>query len=273
MPLAPATIGVATVGLASALAGQASKQLDRMARTGRAEPAWTWRKREKWADFAVDFVLGALAYKALGGRFRTMLPSDVRYPGAFAKESIPANGKAYANEVQRKSILSLYRRYGCHHCGSKRGSPIGDHMPPNKSTHGGVDGSLGPVNWQEPNEVVYRVLRKLPGGGNRFPPPRQRYYPQCESCSSKQSYALRANKRVVVMHFGGWQGAYLGAFVPALHHVGTESGGGNFLSGYTRPWRWSNVTAAADRARRRLDAAIAAPFRDAAEQLRKLGGS
>ena len=44
MPLAPATIGVATVGLASALAGQASKQLDRMARTGRAEPAWTWRK-------------------------------------------------------------------------------------------------------------------------------------------------------------------------------------------------------------------------------------
>lgn len=58
-------------------------------------------RREKWADFAVDFVLGALAYKALGGRFRTMLPSDVRYPGAFAKESIPANGKAYANEVQR----------------------------------------------------------------------------------------------------------------------------------------------------------------------------
>lgn len=91
---------------------------------------------------------------------------------SVAQEALAVRQSACDMSCRRKSILSLYRRYGCHHCGSKRGSPIGDHMPPNKSTHGGVDGSLGPVNWQEPNEVVYRVLRKLPGGGNRFPPPR-----------------------------------------------------------------------------------------------------
>lgn len=74
--------------------------------------------------------------------------------------------------------MSLYKRLGCHHCGTRRGRPIGDHMPPNKSAHGGTDGTYGPVNWQEPEEVLNRLLRQLPGGATRFPPPR------CFSCGA-----------------------------------------------------------------------------------------
>jgi len=269
VPLAPATVGVAAIGLASAAAGQAGKMLDRAARTGRGPSARELRREDNVREAAVDFVLGALLFKTLGGRFRVALPSDVRYPGAFARESIPAAGREYANESQRRQLVALYRRLGCHHCGSRAGRPIGDHMPPNKSAHGGRDGTKGPLNWQDPEEVVNRFMRDVvPGGAARFPPPRQRYYPQCESCSSKQSTAMRVNRQVIVRHFGGWNGSYLGGLLPSVRHMGDYAGGSGWGSG-PRSWQWRNVRGAVDRAFGPLldgvAGAVAAPVRAAQE--------
>ena len=45
-------------------------------------------------------------YKIFGGRFRSVLPSSLIHPGAFAKRYIPAKGKRYASDgVKRKLAL------------------------------------------------------------------------------------------------------------------------------------------------------------------------
>jgi hypothetical protein len=104
--------------------------------------------------------------QAMGGRFRSTLPSDVRFvvraaspavccrcasgnpnahalvvmrhsvQGALARESLPASGSAYATDVQRAELRMLFRRYGCHHCGKRFGAVIADHQPPNKTVYG-----------------------------------------------------------------------------------------------------------------------------------------
>lgn len=48
--------------------------------------------------------------QALGGRFRSVLPSDLFAPGAMAVESIPSPGAQYANEVSRGELARLFRR-------------------------------------------------------------------------------------------------------------------------------------------------------------------
>ncbi|CAG9464302.1 unnamed protein product [Pedinophyceae sp. YPF-701] len=242
--LAPQTIGVACVVGASIVAGQASRRLDLMGRLGvhhsMVGSGYTTRKE----DLIADALVGLSFFRVAGGNFRSALPSDVRFPGALSGESVPASGKAYANEWQRRELLRLFRRWGCHHCGSRRGRPIGDHMPPNMSAHGNTKGRLGPLNWQEPDEVVNRGLRstigRLPVVGRklRLAPPKQRYYPQCESCSQKQSAAMRNWKKVLVFHFGGPRSQYFaGAFVGLRHAL--AHGEGTPAAG--RPWRWSKV--------------------------------
>jgi hypothetical protein len=96
----------------------------------------------------------------MGGRFRSVLPSDVRFvvraaavwraaasqraadarracaQGALARESLPASGSSYATDVQRAELRMLFRRYGCHHCGKRFGKVIADHQPPNKTVYG-----------------------------------------------------------------------------------------------------------------------------------------
>lgn len=78
----------------------------------------------------------------MGGRFRSVLPSDLRFvvsaqclarfslsptaphvenhlspptalpQGALARESLPASGSAYATDLQRAELRMLFRRYG-----------------------------------------------------------------------------------------------------------------------------------------------------------------
>jgi hypothetical protein len=100
--------------------------------------------------------------QAMGGRFRSILPSDVRYvvrlhchvasplplsharphppyvQGALARESLPAAGSAYATDIQRAELRLLFRRHGCHHCGKRFGPIIADHQPPNKTVYGAL---------------------------------------------------------------------------------------------------------------------------------------
>lgn len=110
-----------------------------------------------------------------------------------------------------------HRSDGCHHCGTRRGPVIGDHMPPNKHV-------------KEYVKTARRSLLSLPGARQmaealNIPtgPPRQRYYPQCGSCSQKQSTAIRNNK--VRGGWGWWVGGWTGV-------VGRWGRGGGWGKGW-----------------------------------------
>ena len=44
--------------------------------------------------------------------------------------------------------------------------------------------------------------------------PKQRYYPQCKQCSGRQSGAVRAGRRTLVLHFGGPKAPYYAGLPP-----------------------------------------------------------
>ena len=124
----------------------------------------------------INMSLGVVAFKLLGGRFRSVLPSSLFHPGAFSrvKASLHANGAEYITKGEREGSrgrlgLNDYGwMYGCHTCGRKRvDSFIGDHMPPNKLAR--------------PGQL-------------------QRLYPQCAVCSSRQGGAVRANRPAYRTH-------------------------------------------------------------------------
>ena len=125
-------------------------------------------------DFATPEVLlstvcGAIVFRALGGRFSSVLPSSLLKPGAFAQEWIPAKGVKYATDHQKFLIQRLGRRHGCHSCGRRRAniSFAADHQPPSKLVKvlegTGKEGESGCI---------------------------QRFLPQCLQCSSKQGGVL-----------------------------------------------------------------------------------
>ena len=157
---------------------------------------------------AADAFIGTASFLAIGGRFRSTLGSDVRYPGAFAKESIRANGVKYADQNARRELETLFKRYGCHHCGTKKGEFVGDHMPPNGmlAKRRSLRNFLDKLLWR----FRYGSVHSL----------RQRYYPQCKSCSQVQSVAVARSLKKIKIH-RGTIGPYLviGALA-ALRHYG-----------------------------------------------------
>ena len=57
-------------------------------------------------DIPVCGVASLVVFKLLGGKFRSVLPSSLIHPGAFAKKHIPAKGKKYASDgVKQKLAL------------------------------------------------------------------------------------------------------------------------------------------------------------------------
>ena len=117
-----------------------------------------------------------LLFKGLGGRFWSISPSSFTNLGSFARVSLPATD-AYATEAQRSMIETLGRRFGCHTCGShmflSKSSPVlfhADHMPPRSVA----------------KQINSRWYRKL----LRLAPIKQRFYPQCVTCSNKQGKLL-----------------------------------------------------------------------------------
>ena len=83
-------------------------------------------------ELVKDAIFGSLVYAVLGRGVQTALPSDISYPGALANKSLSANGAHYASDAQRKTLAAFLKKDGCHHCGSRLGKVVGDHMPPNK---------------------------------------------------------------------------------------------------------------------------------------------
>ena len=52
----------------------------------------------------------------MGGRFRSLLPSDLFKAGACARESLPApRGPDYASQISKEELKRIFRRWvGCH---------------------------------------------------------------------------------------------------------------------------------------------------------------
>lgn len=129
---------------------------------------------------------GLLAFKGLGGRFWSIAPSNITNLGSFARTifSIPATEK-YASPSQRQMIERLGRTIGCHTCGSRkifyRGQNgvkfIADHMPPQAVV-------------KQMNARWYRRLFGIKV--------KQRFYPQCVTCSNLQGGLLsKATQKLV----------------------------------------------------------------------------
>jgi hypothetical protein len=149
--------------------------------------------------------IGLVAFKLLGGKFWAISPSSYTHLGAFARGSLPATER-YATASQRAEVGKLGRIFGCHTCGARSRSFVGDHMPP---------------------KVVAEQLAKRSWllGGKRHV--QFRFYPQCVKCSgmqggilSKATLELRNNRRASHQlhkirsnaYFHGWK------FRP-IHHL------------------------------------------------------
>lgn len=125
-----------------------------------------------------DTAIGVVLFFCLGGRFRSVCPSDLRFPGAFSRPSLTlkTDGEKYADGFQRGWISSVGRIYGCHSCGLRAKAFHADHMPPNCVA-------------KRLNSRWYRRF---------FPKVKQQFYPQCTSCSNLQATVVKLNKKRLV---------------------------------------------------------------------------
>jgi hypothetical protein len=142
---------------------------------------------ERWALYGMA---GTTMFSGLGGALRAVAPSNIRYPGAFASKSLSAAGSSYASESQRAALNAMGQRLGCHTCGVRRASFVGDHQPPNKLAR----------PWEE-----------------------QRFYPQCTACSSRQGAALAGDRQLLCAHTAlRAHHIWLPAGVALSHDLGLE---------------------------------------------------
>lgn len=122
-------------------------------------------------DLLLSTVGGVVLFRALGGRYNAVLPSNLMRPGVFAAESIPAlRGSEPASHKEKVLIRTLGARHGCHSCGRRRGMTfVADHQPPSKLLGKHQNGNLKST---EADSIL------------------QWFYPQCQHCSSVQGGLL-----------------------------------------------------------------------------------
>eukprot|EP00850_Spirogloea_muscicola_P006499 SM000031S11508 [mRNA] locus=s31:53583:55790:- [translate_table: standard] len=232
-PLLGPALGGLAVGASSAAAAQAAATVRQ----------WQTRQQVRGLskeDLLLHGIVGMVAFKALGGSFRQVLPSSLWHPGAKARASLAApRGKEPANQAERSTVVDLYRQYGCHHCGKSTGPCHADHMPPNVVVYGRGfhkaanatqlpvvqspwwrSDALKPMLRQSSHKATNASRQTLAKGTDNV---LQRFFPQCTSCSNLQAQALRSGKQGLVIHrSSGWPrppdlaGAFVAALEPAL---------------------------------------------------------
>ena len=124
---------------------------------------------------------GVVLFRALGGRFRSVLPSNLMRPGVFATEWIPALREAeHASPGEREIIQALGKKNGCHTCGTRTVEKfVADHQPPSRL----LNNHRNPIS--EPDPLM------------------QRFYPQCKKCSNVQGGILaRQDVKDATTHAG-----------------------------------------------------------------------
>lgn len=155
------------------------------------EPLTDGRDVEFGVRELITSTLGsAIIFRALGGRFSSVLPSHLLKPGAFAREWIPVRS-TQATERQRQIIREFGKSHGCHSCGIRSVKQFhADHQPPTK-IHNGSSHSTNST----------RI---------------QRLYPQCRKCSSLQgtllAHASHSKWRAIRTHSLSWRAYHL--FLP-----------------------------------------------------------
>ena len=145
-------------------------------------------------ELIVSTVSSVVIFRALGGRFSSVLPSHLFHPGAFAAERIVAmRGTQSANSTEKALIRDLGKKYGCHSCGKRRVKMfVCDHQPPshllrkNKSSSA-VASSERNVNVLRSDAQTSANASNVVDNGVTV---RQYFYPQCYECSSMQGGLL-----------------------------------------------------------------------------------
>jgi hypothetical protein len=105
-------------------------------------------------------MLGLGGFWLLGGRLWAIAPSSYAAPGSYARMPLPGT-KNYIQGNSKAQLNKNYKLCGCHVCGSKVGTPIGDHNPP-KSI------------------------------GNLMKNPSYKFLPHCGTCSGRQGGIMGA---------------------------------------------------------------------------------
>eukprot|EP00897_Mesotaenium_endlicherianum_P000612 jgi/Mesen1/10551/ME000083S10056 len=158
-PYAP-LLGALAVGTSSILAGQTASLVQRrMSGEGWLPP------RFDVSEMLFHGVVGMAVFKLTNGSFRNLMPSDLRHPGALAKGSIPARSSSYANQTEREILEEMYKKYGCHHCGSRKHAFHADHMPPNKIVQNST--SLATEAWTVDQTSTSLLISSSPSSGGR----------------------------------------------------------------------------------------------------------
>lgn len=132
-------------------------------------------------DLLLSTASGVVVFRALGGRFNAVLPSNLMRPGSFAAEWIPALREAEAaSPKEREVIKALGQKHGCHSCGDRRGVEfVADHQPPSRLLGNHRNGG---VKSAKPSPLL------------------QRFYPQCVRCSRIQGGILGGGNGKSVSH-------------------------------------------------------------------------
>lgn len=73
--------------------------------------SWTTNRTIAFRFQAMDIplcgVLSLVLFKMLGGRFRSVLPSNLAHPGAFARSSLPAVNHNYASQAAKHKLRNI----------------------------------------------------------------------------------------------------------------------------------------------------------------------
>ncbi|KAJ9528054.1 hypothetical protein QJQ45_005678 [Haematococcus lacustris] len=170
-------------------------------------------------ELFMDAVVGLCMFKVCKGEYRRLMPSDLRHPGALAFNSLPvpvstrSEAPVYARGNKRSDLEAMFLRDGCHSCGTRKGRPIGDHQPPTRIfVQMQAEASAAAASQQQLHPLVQQGIKMAQGllGMDGPGTSRQRYFPQCQSCSSRQGgliSALAAAQRAAAAEAGPAAGA------------------------------------------------------------------
>ncbi|KAI5054795.1 hypothetical protein GOP47_0029940 [Adiantum capillus-veneris] len=190
-------LGCLAVSSSSLAAGQVAFAAQKYLKQGPGRPKDFMIPKE---DAAFAMIVGLTAFKIFGGRFCNLMPSHVCHPGALANISIRATGPKLASSVQGQKICKAFLKDGCHHCGSRSGQSISDHIPPNmimkalrQQRKRGFWMDL--FNLKEDSWWTKKLNLKA------ATIPAQRLYPQCVSCMRRQSAFLLNGKDPFIFHW------------------------------------------------------------------------
>jgi len=147
----------------------------------------------------------------------TILPSSLFHRGSFARRWLVASSADYADALQKRNLHLIGQRYGCHSCGIKLSVAKQQWRALLRANPSESEGLMRNLKMKTSKEepVIGYVGDHIPPSALNAKAKRKKeqiFLPQCPSCSSLQSVAVR-NKRptLVMQHWSRltWQDLFL----------------------------------------------------------------